>query len=164
MITPRAFRPLRNLLVATLFISLFTTACKQSDGGGDNVDPRDQYVGTFDGGYTSIIRIGTRDLDPESGSAAVTISKGNTAKEIYIDILYNDRVKERLTAELEGDRFRVIDKTKDQIVVNSTSIDTEFSADGQFPDAKTFTMATTSQAVSGGTNFSKIGSITGTRK
>lgn len=133
MATRLAARSFRNLLLALVVISSLTTACKKSGGSsGPDVDPRDQYVGVYEGGdgsYSSVIRFGTADLDPEKGKTNVTVSKGANPKEIYVEISARGF---KVTAELNGNTFTVIDKTSDQIFIQGTTLNGSYSATGAF--------------------------------
>ncbi|GAB3543440.1 hypothetical protein [Spirosoma fluminis] len=165
MATRNAVQSLRNLLVALLVVGSLTTACKKSGGSDPDVDPRDQYVGSYEGGYQATIRIADGDgLDPESGTAVITVSKSTVAKQLYLDILFNNTTKERLTAELtDGTSFTIIDKTQDQISINNTKIDATYTATGAF-DKTQVAISTAAQGLRGGVKYAKYGSITGTKK
>ena len=168
MAIPYTIRQVRNALLAIALISTLTTACKKSGIGGADVDPRDQYVGTYEGGYQAAIQIADGDpLDSEVGTATVSITKSSSAREIYLDILFNKVNQERLTAELDatGTKFTILDKKQDQIVLNNTKIDAQYSATGVFDvSKKEVAITTTSEALRGGVRYVKRGAITGTMK
>ncbi|QJW89563.1 hypothetical protein HNV11_09305 [Spirosoma taeanense] len=161
MATRNAVRSLRNLFVVSLAISALTSACKQSGSSEPEIDPREQYVGTYVGGYQSIIRFGGAELKPESGTISVGVSKGSNPKEIYIDVAANRPYK--VTAELNGSNFTVIDRNKDQIFVQGTTFDGDYKATGVF-DQNQIAIATTTESLQGGTLISRSESITGTKK
>lgn len=166
MRTQPAIRHFTNLLLTLLVVGLFTTACKKSGGSDDDVDPRDQYVGAYEGEYNAAIQIANGDpLLPEVGTATISITKSGNAKEIYLDILFNNTTPERLTAELNGTSFTVIDKKQDKIVLNTTTIDAQYSATGVFDGSKKeVAISTTSEGLRGGLTYTKRGAITGTMK
>jgi hypothetical protein len=66
MATSYAIRSFRNALLAIVLVASLTTACKKSGIGGGDVDPRDQYVGTYDGGYqaSNLINYQERSAEP----------------------------------------------------------------------------------------------------
>ncbi|GAB3032890.1 hypothetical protein [Spirosoma pulveris] len=160
MATSYAVRSFRNSILALAFLGLLTTACKKS-GGVDDVDPRDQYIGTYEGGYQSVIRFGGAELKPETGTTTVTVTKSSNAKEIYIDIKGNRPYQ--VTAELNGASFNVIDRTQDQIYVQGTTFTGNYSATGVF-DKNQFAMSTTTETLQGGTVISRAESIMGVKK
>ncbi|WP_345263590.1 hypothetical protein [Nibrella viscosa] len=148
----------------TLFFVLLlaVSACKLKNGRED-VDPREQYVGTFAGGYQAVIRIGSSELDPESGNATITVAKGANPKEIALDLVMG-QVTERLTAEVNGADFTIIDKKQDRFSINNTVIEGQYSATGKFVNANEIVIQTQAGAVRGGVQYVKSGSISGTRK
>ncbi len=116
MTASNAGSSLRTLLIALLVVGSLTTACKTS-GSGSDVDPRDQYVGTYEGGdgsYNSAISFASLPPFEEKGKSTITITKSINPKEIYLDIS-NRPLK--VTAELNGTKFTVVDRTSDQINV-----------------------------------------------
>lgn len=160
MATSYAVRSFQNIILALVVIGTFTTSCKKS-GGADAVDPRDQYVGAYEGGYQSVIRFGGAELKPETGTTTITVTKSSNSKEIYIDIKGNRPYQ--VTAELTGASFKVIDRTQDQIYVQGTTFTGQYSATGTF-DKNQFAMSTTTETLQGGTVISRAESIMGTKK
>lgn len=148
----------------TLFFVLLLaiTACKTRNTEED-VDPRDQYVGAYAGGYQAVIKIGSSELDPESGNVTINISKSTNAKEIYIEFVF-DRTTEKLTAEINGADFTIIDKKTESFTINNTKIDAQYTATGKFVNGKEIVIQTQAGAVRGGVQYVKSGSISGTRK
>lgn len=173
MTTLSAVRPFRSVLMAILLVGSLTTACKKSGGSNVEVDPRDQYIGTYEGGegaYNSAITIGTLPLTPEKGATTVTVTKSANPKEIYIDI---SNRPPRLTAELNGANFSIIDKSSDQItlVINGQRnvIEGNYSATGVFGKDQAsgkdaIAMTSTTEGVQSGTTVKRIESINGLRK
>ena len=174
MTTPHAIRQVRNALLAIALISSLTTGCKKSGIGGADVDPRDQYVGTYEGGergYQSTITFGTFPTD-EAGPATITITKSDNPKEIYLDITS----KPRMTAKLDDaslSNFSVIDKSTDQInlVINGKqfTLNSTYSATGVFgkdqsTGKQTVVVNTTAETVQSGTTVRRAEIIVGLRK
>lgn len=171
MATPNAVRFLRSFFVVTLVVGSLATACKQS-GSGSDPDPRDQYVGVYEGGdgaYNSTITIGTFP-SVEKGATTVTVTKSPNPKEIYLDISNRPM---KVTAELNGVNFTVIDRTSDQmtIVINGQRnvIDGNYSATGAFgkdpltnKDVVAITAIT--ETLQLGTTIRRTEGINGTRK
>ncbi|GAB4050931.1 hypothetical protein GCM10028810_47220 [Spirosoma litoris] len=163
MATSFAVRPFRNALFLVLAIALLTTSCKKS-GGADGVDPRDQYVGTYVGGFQTSFTVGGVESAPESGTATITITKGSNAKEIYIETTVPRPTTLKVTAQLDdtGKAFTVIDRTQDQMSVLNKTFTGDFTATGVF-DNNQIAITTTTETVQGG-RISRYESITGTKK
>lgn len=171
MATSHAVRSLRNLFVLTLVVGSLTTACKRS-GSGSDVDPRDQYVGVYegsDGAYNSTITIGTFPTT-ERGATSITITKSANPKEIYLAITNRAMT---LTAELNGTDFTVVDRTSDKMTININGqqnvFDGSFTATGTFgkdpvsgKDVIAINAVTEAQQL--GTTIRRTESINGIRK
>lgn len=164
MIIPYAVRSLRTSLLALLIIGSLTTACKKS-GGVDGVDPRDQYVGVYDGGYqTSTLVNNSLETNRESGTVKITVSKAQATNQLYLELLFNGVTKQNVTAELSEKAFSVIDKQTESLVFDGkTYSNAAYKATGQFVD-KTIVINTTTEILQSGITLSKQGSITGTMK
>lgn len=170
MATRNAFRSLRNLLVAFTVIGLLTTACKKSGSGGSDVDPRDQYVGTYDGGdrgYQSVITLGTLPLNPEYGATSIVVTKGANPNELYIEA---GQQSYKVTAELSGSTFTVIDKTSGQIFIPPSNTYTgAYKANGIFDvdpstGKKTMVITATTETLKDGTSVKRVETFVGTKK
>ncbi len=151
----------RHLTLLFVFL-LAITACKRV-GTEANVDPREQYVGTYSGGYQAIIKIGSSELDPESGNVTINVTKSSNPKEIYLEMVFA-QVTEKVTAELNGADFTIIDKKSEAFSVNNTKIDAQYTATGKFINNKEIVIQTQAGAIRGGVQYVKSGSISGTRK
>ncbi|GAB4022529.1 hypothetical protein [Spirosoma koreense] len=164
-----AVRSLRNLLLAALFISGLTTACKKSGGSDPTVDPRDQYVGTYTGTYRNTIYI-VADIfgSPRAGDATATITKGSNAKEIYIELvtagdITGDR-NLKVTAELDGVNFTVIDKNTDTIPIGNP-VGSDYTASGVFdPNTKTFSYSSVANGLRNGAQYKQTYEVVATKK
>ena len=131
----RAVQSFRTTFLTLLVIGSLTTACKKSGGAGD-VDPRDQYVGTYSGTYRNTIYI-VEDIfgEPISGTSTITVTKGSNPKEIYVEVVtVGDRTGDKtlkVTAELDGANYTVIDKNTDSIPIGNP-VSSDYTASGAF--------------------------------
>ncbi|QIP16090.1 hypothetical protein G8759_27370 [Spirosoma aureum] len=169
MANRNAFRSLRTMLVAVTIIGCFTTACKKSSSGSD-VDPRDQYVGTYDGGdkgYQSIITVGAVTFNPEYGTASIVVTKGSNPKELYIE---SGQQSYKVTAELDGANFTVIDKSSSQIFIPPSNTYTgTYKATGVFgvdqaSGKNAIAITATTETLKDGSSIRKTEIYTGSRK
>ncbi|MFD2574202.1 hypothetical protein ACFSUS_26440 [Spirosoma soli] len=167
MATRNAVQSLLNLLIALLVVGSLTTACKKSGGPDSDIDPRDQYVGVYDGSYTSTTYINNSlpASDPEPGIVQITVTKAQTAKQMYLELLFNNTTKQNLTAELTDSTFIVIDKKSEPLAFGGKTYDAQYTAQGQFvrKDNK-ITLNTTAETLQLGVTLTKRGDITGTKK
>lgn len=167
MATTYAIRPVRSTLLAVVLLISVTTACKKSGIGGADVDPRDQYVGTYDGGYTSttLINNSLPVGEPEAGTAQITVSKAQTANQVYVELVFNGAAKQSVTAELTDATFTVIDKQSEPLVFGGQTYNARYTAQGQFVvKDKAFTMNTVAETLQKGVTLTKRGDITGAKK
>lgn len=169
MATSYGVRSFRQLLIAVLVISGLTTACKKSGGSDPDIDPRDQYVGTYTGTYRNTIYL-VEDMydEPKAGTATVVITKGSNPKEIYVEILTaGDRTGNRtlkVTAELNGVNYTIIDKNTDVIPLPRPA-DSDYSATGVFEsNTNQFSYASVARAVRNGLQIRQTYEILGTKK
>ena len=161
--------PVRSFLTVLLALGLIgglTVGCKKSGGsGGSDVDPRDQYVGSYDGAFRITITIVADPQPPEAGTSTINVTKGSNPKEIYIETIYNKSYTEKVTAELNGSNFTVIDKKTDQITVNLNKIDADYNATGAFEaSTKKIAYSAVARALRNGTQYTKTYEVTGTMK
>ncbi|KAB7732699.1 hypothetical protein F5984_01745 [Rudanella paleaurantiibacter] len=158
----------RSFLFFALFLGLLTS-CKQLSGKEAEVDPRDQYIGVYDdGGYTGQVFIGSIVSERPSGTVTITVGKAAAPKELTMSFLYNKgkqfEYTEKLTAELDGTKFTIIDKKSEQITVGVTTIDAPYQGKGEFADGTKFAMTTSSEKDQSGTIVKKVLGITGFKK
>lgn len=166
MATVNAVRSLRNTILALVILGSLTTACKKS-GGADAVDPRDQYVGVYDGDYksTTYINNSLQASDPEAGKVQITVSKAQTANQVYLELLFNSTTKQTLTAELVDATYTIIDKQSEPLVFGGKSYDAAYTAQGQFVvQDKAITLNTKTETLQLGVTLTKRGDITGVKK
>ena len=170
MTTPYAFRPLRNLFLALCFIGFCTTACKKAGSGSGEIDPRDQYVGTYDGGYTTQTLLNNAlPYSDEAGKVTIAVSKSQAIDELYLDFTFNSTTKERRTAQLTENKFTITDKQSETIYFGTDSkgspvgYDAAYTANGQFTE-NNLLITTKSEARAVSQLLTKNGSITCTKK
>ncbi|UFH53857.1 hypothetical protein [Spirosoma sp. KNUC1025] len=164
-----AVRTFRNLFIIALAVSSLTTACKKSGGSDPEIDPRDQYVGTYAGTYRNTIYI-VADIfgEPRSGTARINVTKGSNPKEIYIELvttgdINGDRTL-KVTAELDGVNYTVIDKNTDSIPIGNP-VTSDYTASGVFdPNTKQFTYASVANALRNGAQYKQTYEILGTKQ
>ena len=167
MATAHAIYSVRKAFAVVAFLISLTTACKKSGLGGADVDPRDQYVGIYDGGYTSTTFINSTlpANAPEAGKVEVTVSKTQTVNQLYVELLFNGTTKQMLTVELTDATFRVIDKQTEPLTFGGKTYNAAYTAQGQFVvKDKVFTLNTVAETLQQGVTLTKRGDITGTRK
>ena len=153
----------RPLLLALLAIVSLTTSCKTS-GSADEVDPRDQYVGTYDGGYQASTFVNnSRESNRESGTVSIAVTKTQVANQLYFNITFNGTTKQTLTAELNGNAFTIIDKQTESFIYDGPSVNGTYKAAGQFTD-NVVALNTVVENLDGGVTVTRRGAITGTRK
>lgn len=164
MAIPYTIRQVRNALLAIALIGSLTTACKKSGIGGADVDPRDQYVGVYSGGYQAASTVNNAlPYDEETGTMGITVSKSQVANQLYIELVFNGVIKQNLTAELTNNEFKVIDKQSEPIKFNGKNYDGQYSATGQFVE-KAVTINTVAETLQSGVTLTRRGNISGTKK
>ena len=67
-----------------VFLGSLTTSCKSKGDPEPDIDPREQYVGTYDGGISSSLNVGGAEGVAQTGTATIVITKAANPKEIYI--------------------------------------------------------------------------------
>ncbi|GAB3955352.1 hypothetical protein GCM10028805_42730 [Spirosoma harenae] len=164
MATYYAFRSFRSTFIALIAIGCLVTSCKNM-GGGDNVDPREQYLGVYDGGYqASTLVNNSYESRRESGTIQVTVSKAQNANQVTLDLVFNGSTKQTMTAELSNATFTIVDKSTEALTFDGKTInDAKYTAQGQFVD-KTIVINTTTETLQSGLTISRLGNISGTLK
>lgn len=167
MTTSYITRSARFTLLLLLVIGSLVTGCKKGSTDAD-VDPRDQIVGTYSGGFRVTISIGSIAFDPETGTSVTTITKGSSAKQILVQNVYaNGAYTEKVTAELQsdGNSYQVIDKNTDQITANGKKFDSDYVATTVFAASQgTFAYTATSRSLQSGTEVKRTIEVTGSKK
>ncbi|QKZ14997.1 hypothetical protein [Spirosoma sp. KUDC1026] len=154
----------RNVFIALLVIGSLATGCKRL-GSESDVDPREQYLGTYSGGAQISTNVGGFEYNPESYSMVVTVTKAANDNEIYLDKNYNNgALTERVTAQLTGTTFKVIDKTRNIIRVNgNTQVEGDYSSQGVLEN-NTIAMTSVTEARQSGAVVRLVESVNATRK
>lgn len=162
--TPSSLRlSTRPLLFVLLALVTLATGCRTS-GSADEVDPRDQYVGTYDGGYqASTLVNNSRESNRENGTVSIAVTKTQVANQLYFTITFNGSTKQTLTAELNGSAFTIIDKQTESFIYDGQSIEGTYKASGQFTD-NVLALNTVVENLDSGITVTRRGSITGTKK
>lgn len=168
MTTFLSIRSTRFALLALLILGSLVAGCKKSGGSSDpEIDPRDQLVGTYNGGFSVEISIGSIPFDPETGSTVSTITKATNPKQIAIQNNYaNGGLIENVTAELQSDgSYLVIDKTTDQITANGKKFNSDYVGSAVFDlKSSTYAYTATSRAMQNGTEVKRTIIVNGTKK
>lgn len=157
-----------NFLYCVLLLGALAS-CKQSGGGMDaQIDPRDQYVGSYQGGYSGQVTTGSFVSSIFSGSALITVEKATAPKEVTLTVVYNKgqafENSEKLTAELTARKFVIIDKRIEKVTSGPTTYELPYTATGEFTEKSQFVMTTSSEIERGGTTLKKVAGITGEKK
>lgn len=158
----------RNFLYLALLLGAFAS-CKQS-GGADGIviDPRDQYLGTYQGGYSGQITTGSFVSSIFSGSAVITVAKAAAPKEVTLTFVYNKgqafENTEKLTAELTDRKFVIIDKRNETVTLGPSTYELPYKASGEFTEKSQIAMTTSAEIERGGTILKKVAGITGEKK
>lgn len=158
----------RNLFYCVLFLGALAS-CKPGGGIGVEIDPRDQYVGTYQGGYSGQVTTGSFVQQIFSGTASIQVEKAASPKEVKLTFIYNQgkaiESTEKLTAELNDRKFTIIDKRVDNVQVGPTTYELPYVGTGEFVvDRGQIAMTTSAEIERGGTILKKVAGITGEKK
>ncbi|WP_234734225.1 hypothetical protein [Tellurirhabdus bombi] len=144
-----------------LLVLVFAFSCKSKNK--DDVNPREQYVGTYDVAYTASTLVGTLPFNPnERGNGQVVVSAGNAADELKFDISF-PAYTETIMAKLSGGTF-VWEKQKDILKVGAGSYDADYSASGEFRGANLIINARAETTTPDGTKIVKTSTFNGIKK
>ena len=156
-----------NFLYCLLLFSVLAS-CKQGIGAEAEIDPRDQYVGTYQGGYSGQVTTGPFVSQIFSGSAVITVEKAPAPKEVMLTFVYNKgqafENTEKLTAELNARKFTIIDKRIEKVSSGPTTYELPYTAIGEFTEKNQFVMTTSAEIERAGTILKKVAGITGEKK
>lgn len=157
----------RNFLYF-LFLLGVLASCKTKDITEVEVDPRDQYIGTYQGGYQGQITTGSFVTQIFSGSALISVEKAAAAKEMKMTFTYNKgqqfEYTEKLTAEMTDNKFTIIDKRTENVTLGPTTYELPFKGSGEFTATKQIAMTTSAEIMRDGTTLKKVSGITGEKK
>jgi hypothetical protein len=146
--------------IALLFL-VFVFSCKSKDK--DNVNPREQFIGTYDVAYTASTQIGTLPFNPnETGNGQIVISAGNAADELKFDISF-PAYTETIMGKLSGSTV-VWEKQKDVLKIGSGSYDADYTASGEFRGANLNINARAETTTPDGTKIVKTSVFNGIKK
>ncbi|MBO0939169.1 hypothetical protein J2I47_21620 [Fibrella sp. HMF5335] len=152
---------MKRIALLLLFVAGFASSCKKT--GGDiiaPVDPRDRMLGSYAIGFNMRITISNIELQPESSTGSVTLSKAPNAGELYFDFELPNG-KERVTAALKDDtNYTIIDKKTEPIYINGQSFVGQYTGSGQITAKNEFILT----GVSEYTQIKKVTTMTGTKK
>lgn len=137
--------------------------CKKN--AADPVDPRLQYVGTYTPvQYQAVTYVGNIVSAPDQGVGALSVDKGTgSAKEIFITINFPGYT-EQLAADLDGTKFKVTSKTKENLTYLNKTVSADYTASGEFTSDGQIVLSIIVQTTDNGTLVKKIGAFTGPKK
>jgi hypothetical protein len=153
-----------NAFIALLVIGSLVAGCKRL-GSESDVDPREQYLGTYTGGAQITTNVGGFEYTPESATVVVTVTKAANDNEVYLDKNYNNGAyTERVTAQLSGTTFKIIDKTRGIVRVNAiTQVEGDYSSQGVLQN-NTIAMTSVTEARQSGAVVRLVESLNASRK
>jgi hypothetical protein len=154
----------RNTFIALFVIGSLATGCKRL-GSESDVDPREQYLGTYSGGAQISTNVGGVEYTPESHTIVITVTKAANGNEVYLDKNYdNGGYTERVTAQLTGSTFKIIDKTRGIIRLNAiTQVEGDYSSQGVLENNQ-IAMTSVTEARQSGAVVRLAESVNATRK
>jgi hypothetical protein len=120
-----------RLIVLLFILALSFSSCKKDGSGAENVDPREQYLGTYDIDYSSKTIIGAIDFNEDSGKGTLTFVKGDAANELKMTTEFTNFSKTTDVVKLDGTKFTV-SRTRNQMTLGNKQYDGEFLATGLF--------------------------------
>lgn len=167
MTTTYSIRFTRFALLALLVIGSLLTSCKKSGGTDPDIDPRDQIVGTYTGGFSIVITAGTFVGNAETGTSVTTVTKSASPKQIIVENNYaNGGYIEKVTAELQSDgSYLVNDKKTDQITALGKTLASDYTGTAVFDVSQsTFAYTATARTMETGTEVKRVNVLTGTKK
>ena len=151
---------MKRIALLLLLVAGFASSCKKTGDVVTPVDPRDRMLGSYAVGFNMRITIGTRELQPESSTGTVNITKAAQPSDIYIEFdLPNG--KERVTATLkDAVNYTIIDKKTEPISINGQIFTGQYTGTGQITAKNEFILTGVSQDV----DIKKVTTMTGTKK
>ncbi|MFC5408181.1 hypothetical protein ACFPMF_02580 [Larkinella bovis] len=130
-------------IIVTLFILLLSvSACKKGGSAAEDVDPREQYLGTYDIDYTSKTSVtpGWPTYSEDSGKGSLTFAKGDAANELRMTVEFPGFSTETDIVKLSGSQF-TMSKNRGSILFGNKKYDGEFVGTGLF-EGKNVTLTT----------------------
>ncbi|ARK12396.1 hypothetical protein [Fibrivirga algicola] len=155
---------MNRLALCLLLIAGLASSCKTTTEEliTPAVDPRDRMVGTYDIGYSVVIRFGSKATTPETYTGTLAVTKSTSPNELFLDF-DAPGMKEKLRASLVDSTFTVLDKKTQPIILNGTSFTGQFSATGMFV-REGGQQKVTYTGVSEDVDLKLVTSLTGTKK
>ncbi|KAA9356791.1 hypothetical protein [Larkinella humicola] len=120
-----------RLIVVFFILVVGISSCKKSDSEAGNVDPREQYYGTYDIDYSSKTIIGSIDFNEDSGKGVLTFSKGDASNELKMTTEFPGFSTAMDVVKLDGTKF-TLNRTRDQMTLGNKQYDAEFLGTGLF--------------------------------
>ncbi len=160
-----AIRSYSVVAMALFLLVSLTTSCKKIGGTDPDIDPRAQYVGTYEGGISSSLNVGGFEGVTQTGSATTVVTSAPNPRELYVEV--NSSLGRptplKLTAELTDKGFTVIDRKTDQMNVLGKVVEGTFTAMGVLA-GKELAITITTEGLSTGTAVKRNESVSGTKK
>lgn len=153
-----------RLFVLVTLMGVIVSACK-SKNSAEAIDLRVQYVGTYTPvQYQAVTYVGNIVSAPDQGVGTLTVDKGTgNSKEISIKISFPG-YEETLKADLNGTKFTVTSKTKEDLSYLNKTVKADYSASGEFTTDNKIILSIIVQTTDTGTLVKKLGSFTGPKK
>ncbi len=153
-----------RLLLLLLLLSGAMITCK-SKNSAEAIDLRVQYVGIYAPvQYQAVTYVGNIVSAPDQGVGTMTVEKGTaSSKQIFINISFPG-YSEQLAADLNGTKFTVTSKTKEDLSYLNKTVSADYSASGEFTTDNKIILSIIVQTTDTGTLVKKLGSFTGPKK
>lgn len=149
--------------VSLLFLVLLIGFGCTRKGPGDEVDPRDQYVGIYDVVFSSSTTIGPFPGGEDKGTGTITVSKGDASNELRMQITFPP-IDENNVATMSGTKF-TLSKSRETLIIGGKSYDAEYAASGQFSDnGQDITITSITKVQEGGVTATRTGTFSGPKR
>ncbi len=160
-----AIRSYSVVVMALFLLGSLAMSCKNKGGTDPDIDPREQYVGRYEGGMSSALNVGGFEGVTQTGSATTVITNAPNPKEMYVEVTSSlgRPTPLKLTAELTDKGFAVIDRKTDQMNVLGKVVEGNFTATGVLA-GKDLAITITTEGLSTGAPVKRNESVTGTKK
>ncbi|GAB3324773.1 hypothetical protein GCM10027299_22210 [Larkinella ripae] len=137
-------------LVVTLFILVLSiSACKKGGSSAEEVDPREQYVGTYDIDYSSTtVILPSIKFNEETNKGTIAFTKGEGANEMSMVISFPNFSATEIV-KLSGTQF-TMNRTRDKMPFGNKIYDAEFTGSGTF-EGRNLTLTSITKLNEGGT-------------
>ncbi|MFD1141068.1 hypothetical protein ACFQ4C_08105 [Larkinella insperata] len=137
--------------IAILFILVLSIAsCKKGGSSGEDVDPREQYIGVYDIDYTSRTSVtpGFPNYSEDSGKGTITLAKGEAANEMKLTTEFPGLTTTDVV-KLNGAQFTV-NRTRNNLSFGNKIYDGEYTGTGLF-EGKNLTLTALTKVNQNGT-------------